>query len=173
MSGTLISVGNPHPMWLPQCDPGAVFDDDIGMFVVGLPHVSSVTVEEFQGPGRLGYMRHRSIIVLSLILGEVIDFSVPYHASLVERCSPITDFGPGEHRLLQFCLVDASSGETLAMRASTVNSHLSGLLAKAFHEQVANPIAKADFITDTESWNDTYPTGRSARQASTFSRLGG
>ena len=29
MSGTLISVGNPHPMWLPQCDPGAVFDDDV------------------------------------------------------------------------------------------------------------------------------------------------
>jgi len=172
MSVTKISLGQPHPMWTPQYDPGGVFDDDIGIFVVGLPYVSTTTVEEFQGPGRFGYMRHRDIVVLSLILGEVIDISVPYHASLVTRYSSIAEFGPNEHRLLHFCLVHSSTGETMAIRTSTVNPHLSGLLSKAFREQVANPLSEAKFIDDARSWNKSYPTGRSVRRASSFSHLG-
>lgn len=172
MSFTTISIGLPHPMWQPQAVPGATFDDELGLFVIGLPNPKTEEIEEFQGPGRLGLMKHRRISVLTLTFGAAICLSTPYHASRVSRDEAPTPAGTGEHRLLQLCLVDAATGMTVSMRAATLSPHVTAMLQHDVCQQVANPISLNDFLRDVHDWDSTYPTERSVIRASTWCRLG-
>lgn len=172
MSVTKIEVGTPHPMWTPQLHPGATFDDDIGLFVAGVINPSDRDLKEFEGPGRFGLMRHRQIAVFTLVLGEAIDFSVPYHTSFVSRVDPPVQVEADERRLLHFHLVDAASGETLGIRASTVSPHLTKVMQQLLQRQSVNDLSEQSFLTDVQHWDTTYPTPRSVRRASTWSRLG-
>ncbi len=172
MSITMLRVGNTHPMWIPQSLPGAVFNDDIGMFVIGMTKPELRNVAAFEDRGKFGIMCHRRISVMSLIIGDVIDVSVPYHASLVDRDTPPSPVIGSDHRLLSFCLVDAPTGTIIDMRASTISPHLTKVLDKTVRAQIASPISEEDFIGDARDWTRAYPTARSVRLASTFSKLG-
>lgn len=172
MSITMLRVGNTHPMWVPQSLPGAVFDDDIGMFVIGMTKPEPRNIAAFEGRGKFGIMCHRRITVMSLIMSDVIDVSVPYHASLVERDAPPSAVIASGRRLLSFCLVDAPTGEIIDMRASTISPHLTKVLDKTVRTQIASPISEENFIDDARDWARAYPTARSVRLASTFSKLG-
>jgi hypothetical protein len=169
---TAISVGEVMPLWTPQPSPGAAFDDELGMFAVGLPEIEATTVKNFFSPGKLGLMRHRTLIILTLVVEGVIDVSMPYHASLISRMEPPAGAHLKEHRLLKFCLVDAPTGVVRAIRASTVDPRLTNLLQTALCRQVQAPIAPMEFLDDVLDWNHCYPTPRAVRRASTFSRLG-
>lgn len=172
MSFTMISVGLPHPMWQPQADPGATFDDELGLFVIGLPDPTTEEIKEFQGPGRFGLMKHRRISVITLTLGAAIRLSTPYHASLISRDEAPTLADTGEHRLLQLCLVDAATGMTISMRAATLSPHVTAMLQHDVCQQVANPISLNDFLGDVHDWDSTHPTPRSVIRASMWCRLG-
>jgi len=172
MSISIIEAGLPHPMWTPQLVPGAVFDDDIGVFVLGVTNPSRRDLEEFHGSGRLGVMPHRRIAVFSIVLGRAVDFSIPYHASLVSHTEPPELFEGQERRLLHFHLVDAITGETLQTRASTVSPHLSKVMQRILRRQATEHLPQAGFLTDVQHWNKTYPTPQSVKRISTWSRLG-
>lgn len=172
MSFTTISVGLPHPMWRPQAVPGAAFDDELGLFVIGLPNPTTAEIEEFMGPGRFGLMKHRRISVATLTFGAVICLSTPYHASHISRDETPTPADAGEHKLLQLCLVDAPTGETISMRASTISPHVTAMLQRHICQQFTNPISLNEFLEDVHDWDSTYPTERSVIRASTWCRLG-
>lgn len=172
MSITKIEVGSPHPMWKPQLLPGATFDDDIFLFVAGIINPSDRDFKEFEGPGRFGLMRHRQIAVFTLVLGEAVCFSVPYHTSFVSRVYPPVKAKGDQRRLLHFHLVDAASGETLGIRAATVSPHLTKVIQQLLQRQSVNDLSEQSFVADAQHWNTTYPTPQSVRRASTWSRLG-
>lgn len=172
MPFTMISVGLPHPIWQPQADSGATFDDELGLFVIGLPDPTTEEIKEFQGPGRFGLIKHRRISVVTLNLGPAIGLSTPYHASLISRDEAPTLAGSGEHKLLQLCLVDAATGETVSIRASTLSPHVTAMLQRHVCQQFADPISMDDFLADVQDWDSTYPTPRSVIRASTWCRLG-
>ena len=172
MSITMINVGLPHPLWRPQAECGAAFNDDARLLVVGLPKPTPEEVEAFQGPGRFGLMKHQGISVYTLLFGSTFCLSTPYHASLIGRDEMPSLAEAGEHKLLTFCLVDAPTGATIALRASTISPHLTAMLQRHVCQQFANPISKNDFLGDVKDWNSTYPTQRSVIRASTWCQLG-
>jgi hypothetical protein len=172
MSVTWISVGLPHPMWRPQKHGGAAFNDELGLFVIGLPSPTVEEVSEFQGPGRFGLMRHRRISILTLTFGSTICLSTPYHASHVGRDEAPTPAGTGEHKLFNLCLVDAPTGGTVSMRASTISPHVTAMLQHHVCQQFANPISMDELLADRQDWDSAYPTPRSVVRASTWCRLG-
>lgn len=172
MSITMISIGLPHPMWRPQAEGGASFNDDLGLLVIGLPKPTPEEVETFQGPGRFGLMKHRHISVFTLMFGSTICLSTPYHASHIGRDEAPLLAGVGEHKLINLCLVDAPSGEVISMRASTLSPHVTSMLQRHICQQVTNPIPLNDFLGDVQDWNSTYPTQRSVIRASTWCQLG-
>ncbi len=172
MSVTMINVGNPHPLWSPQKSAGAAFHDDSGLFIVGLPAPTHEEMDAFQGPGRLGLMKHRRILILTLLFGHAVRLESPYHASLTDRLAAPSLSRAGEHRLLNLCLVDAPTGETVSMRASTISPHLTEMLQRHICRQVANPISMSDFESDLQDWDAAYPTSRSVIRASTWCKLG-
>ena len=172
MSVTMINVGCPHPLWHPQADAGAAFHDDAGLFVVGLPRPTREEMDAFQGPGRFGLMRHRSILVLTVLFADAIRLSTPYHASLISRDAAPSLSGVGEHKLLNMCLVDAPTGVTVSMRASTISPHLTKMLQRHVCQQFENPISLSDYKREIHDWDVTYPTPRSVIRASTWCKLG-
>ncbi len=172
MSLTMISVGLPHPMWRPQAEGGASFNDDLGLLVIGLPKPTPTEVEAFQGPGRFGLMKHRRISVFTLMFGSIVRLSTPYHASHIGRDEAPSLAGAGEHRLLNMCLVDAPSGEVISMRASTLSPHVTAMLQRHICQQFANPISLNDFSGDLQDWDSSYPSSRSVIRASTWCQLG-
>ena len=172
MSITMINIGQPHPMWRPQARGGASFNDELGLFVIGLPDPTPAEKTEFQGPGRFGLMKHRRISVFTLMFGSTIRLSTPYHASHIGRDEAPTLAGTGEHRLLNLCLVDAPTGEVVSMRASTISPHVTAMLQRQVCQHVANPISVNDFLGDVQDWDSTYPTPRSVIRASTWCGLG-
>lgn len=172
MSITMINVGLPHPMWRPQAEGGASFNDDLGLLVIGLPNPTPAESHEFQGPGRFGLMKHRRISVLTLTFGSTICLSAPFHASHIGRDEAPSLAHTGEHKLLNLCLVDAPTGEVVSMRASTISPHVTAMLQRHVCQQVANPISVNDFLSEVQDWDSTYPTPRSVIRSSTWCRLG-
>jgi len=172
MSITMINVGLPHPLWKPQAESGGAFNDDLGLLVIGLPQPTPDEVEAFQGPGRFGLMKHRGITIYTLIFGSIICISTPYHASLLRRPEKPSLAGAGEHKLLTMCLVDAPTGEVIAIRTSTISPHVTAMLQQHVCQQVTNPISQNNFLGNFQDWDSTYPTPRSVIRASTWCRLG-
>lgn len=172
MSITMINVGQPHPLWKPQADAGGAFNDDLGLVVIGLPSPTHAEMDEFKSLGRFGLMKHRRISVYTLVFGQAILVSTPYHASLIGRVDAPAPTGAGEHKLLVLCLVDAPTGETASLRASTISPHLTKMLQHHVCQEVANPISLGDVVRDFQDWKSTYPTPRSVIRASTWCRLG-
>lgn len=172
MSITTISIGDKLPIWIPQPRAGATFNDDVGIFVAGFPRLQPSQIAAFDGAAKFGIMQHRQIAILTLVIGDVLDTSVPYHASLITRDEPPSPVSDAEHRLLFFCLVDSMTAEVANLRAATISPHVSGILYRTVRSQVANPISEEDFIADAQDWNNTYQTARSVRRASSFSKLG-
>lgn len=172
MSITMINVGQPHPLWRPQAEYGAAFNDDLGLLVIGLPKPTREEIATFQGPGRFGLMKHRDILIYTLMFGTNFCISTPYHGSQLSRYETPSFAGVGEHKLLTMSLVDALTSETNSIRVSTLSPHLTAMLQHHICQQVANPISPNDFLGDFQNWNSTYPTQRSVIRASTWCRLG-
>ena len=85
MSITMINVGQPHPLWRPQAECGAAFNDDLGLLVIGLPKPTREEIAAFQEPGRFGLMKHRDILIYTLLFGTTFCISTPYHASQLSQ----------------------------------------------------------------------------------------
>ena len=172
MSITMINVGQPHPLWRPQAESSAAFNDDLGLLVIGLPKPTREEIAAFKEPGRFGLMKHRDILIYTLLFGTTFCISTPYHASLVDRDETPTLARAGEYKLLTFCLVDAPTGQTISLRASTISPHLTAMFQRHVCQQFVNPISMSDVDRDFKDFLLTYPTTRSVIRASAWCQLG-
>jgi len=172
MNMTIVAPHQTHPMWQPQVDGGAVFDDEVSHLVVGWPNISHQLINKFQGHGKFGMMNFETITIISLQFDASFGICIPYHASLIERTSPPTQYFDHERRLLTLSLVEAKNGEIKALRTSTISPHLSQSMFKAFDRQASNPITDVEFIERVNNWSRWYPTNKSVVRASIMSRLG-
>ena len=169
----LIARQQTHPMWQPQSEGGATFDDEMGHLVMGWPDVTDEHINKFQGPGKFGLMDFRSIIVISLQFDASLGFCLPYHAGLIEHTTPIEQLQGDERRLLSLALVEARTGEVMCLRASTIAPHVSQRMRRAIARQLRCPITCEEFIAQANDWNRMYPTRKSVLRTSTLCKLGG
>ena len=169
---TMIARQLTHPMWQPQPEGGATFDDEISHLVMGWPDVTDEHINKFQGPGKFGLMDFGSITVVSLQFDASFGFCLPYHAGLIERTRDLGQLQGDERRLLTLALVEARTGEVKSLRASTIAPHVSQRMRRAIARQVCCPITCEEFIAQAKDWNRMYPTRKSVLRASTMSKLG-
>jgi len=172
MSEVILAIGEPHPMWLSQETGGAVFNDDISHFVIGFERPTSAAIATFQSQGKMGVLRYKGLLVITLNFGSMISVSFPYHASLAQRYDRPSLHSKGEQHLFTFALVNSMSREIISLRAATISSFVSEIINRTILEQLDMPITEIEFEKLAIDWNRQYPTGSSVIRISSFSKLG-
>jgi len=169
---TILHLEKPFPGWEPGRGEGVQVHSAVGLFVLAYNNLCEHDVADFQERGRFGFLRVNGRVVFTIDFGPRFRLAVPYIGDPTCDCCAMERTEPGEHRLLSFALVDATTGTIVGLRTSTISAHVSEKLQNAVDAQPPHVLSTNEHDHVIKTLDRGYPRWADINRDATTSRLG-